>query len=198
MKHYCITGGIGAGKSYVCNVMKQLYGISIYDCDRGAKVLMNSSPEIITSLTNLIGTEAYKDGRLNKAVVAQFLLESEANKQAINAIVHPAVIKDFHASGMQWMESAILYEAHLENCVDAVLAVTAPRDIRISRIMERDNISRQKAEQWIDQQMPQESIAAKADYVIINDGTRSVPEQLSGIDIIKKATKNDCTTIHIE
>src|SRR5574344_2172893 len=99
---YCITGGIGAGKSYVCRRLEQ-HGIRIYDCDSEAKRLLHTSTALKAALTLLIGKEAYHtDGTLNKTAVTSFLLISEENKQRINAIVHPAVIKDFYQSGQQW------------------------------------------------------------------------------------------------
>lgn len=172
-----ITGGIGSGKSYVCRLLA-LRGIDIYDCDAGAKRLMHSSEELKAKLTALIGSDAYVDGRLNKAVVAEFLLASEANKQAINGIVHPAVIRDFHSSGTDWMECAILYDAHLEWAVDRVVCVSAPEAVRVERIMARDGISVEKAREWIVAQMPQEEVERRADYVVVNDGKRSLEEQI--------------------
>ena len=183
MKHYCITGGIGSGKSYVCNLLKQ-QGIEIYDCDSAAKRLMHSSDEIRQRLTALIGLDAYVDGRLNKAVVAQFLLASEENKQAINDIVHPAVMKDFYDSGIQWMECAILYEAHLEQYADKVVAVVAPEKLRIERIMKRDGITHEKAREWIEKQIPQEPVAERADMVVVNDGATPLEEQIERIKTI--------------
>jgi dephospho-CoA kinase len=109
------------------------------------------------------------------------LLKSEENKLAINSIVHPAVIKDFLNSGCEWMECAIIYEAHLEQYVDKVIAVTAPREVRIERIMSRDGISREEAEQWIDAQYPQEKVAERADFVIDNDGNKDLQKQLEEI-----------------
>lgn len=178
MKHYCITGGIGAGKSYVCRLIEKALGVTVYDCDSNAKRLMNTSPDIRQRLTALIGSDAYIDGNLNKPVVARFLLASEENKQAINAIVHPAVMQDFYDSGQQWMESAILYEAHLESYVDEVIAVTAPTEVRIQRIMQRDGISYDKAKEWIDNQFSQEEVVNRADHVIVNDGKTQVSQAL--------------------
>ena len=180
-KHYCITGGIGAGKSYVCSVLKKR-GISVYDCDSAAKRLMTESQEIKEKLVTLIGENAYQpDGRLNKTVITHFLLASESNKQAINAIVHPVVMRDFLDSGMQWMECAILYEARLEKYADVVIAVTAPHDVRVERIMKRDGINREKAEEWIKKQIEQDVVEEKADYVIVNDGVKSVEIQTDNI-----------------
>ena len=180
IRRYCITGGIGAGKSYVCRIFKK-YGIDVYDCDAGAKYLMNTAPDIKKALTALIGNDAYIDSRLNKAVVANFLLSSEDNKQAINAIVHPAVIKDFYSTGLAWMECAILYEAHLEDFVDKVVAVTAPREVRIERVMQRDGISYERASEWVDKQMLQENVESRADYVIVNDGRQSLDSQVAAV-----------------
>lgn len=175
-----ITGGIGSGKSYVCQRLKER-GIGVYDCDAGAKKLMASSDEIRDRLVKLIGEDAY-DGRiLNKAVVAKFLLESEENKLAINAIVHPTVIRDFYDSGLQWMESAILYEAHLEHTVDRVVCVVAPEEVRIERVAKRDSISKERAKQWVDAQISQEEVARRADAVIVNDGVEDVEAQIDKV-----------------
>jgi dephospho-CoA kinase len=167
---YCLTGGIGAGKSYVCSLLREK-GVEIYDTDNAAKRLIAQSPEIRQQLKELIGG-------LDKQTIAAFLLKSEENKLAINSIVHPAVIKDFLDSGYEWMECAIIYEAHLEQYVDKVIAVTAPREVRIERIMARDGITRKEAEQWIDAQYPQEKVAERADFVIINDGNKDLQKQI--------------------
>ena len=182
-----ITGGIGSGKSYVCKLLKAR-GIEVYDCDAGAKHVLATSAEVRRRLTELIGADAYMaDGRLNKAVVASFLLASEDNKKAINAIVHPAVMDDFISSGKAWMESAILFESGCDRFVDKVVAVTAPDDVRISRIMMRDNITRAKAQEWIDCQMSQEEIRRRSDFELINDGRQDVESQIE--DIINNILK---------
>lgn len=185
-----ITGGIGSGKSYVCKLLKA-HGIEVYDCDAGAKHVLATSAEVRRRLTELIGADAYMaDGRLNKAVVASFLLASEDNKKAINAIVHPAVMDDFISSGKAWMESAILFESGCDRFVDKVVAVTAPDDVRISRIMMRDNITRAKAQEWIDCQMSQEEIRRRSDFELINDGRQDVESQIE--DIINNILKQKC------
>lgn len=186
MRHYCVTGGIGTGKSYVCNLLRKR-GIDVYDCDSAAKRLMRFSTEIKMKLKTLIGEDAYNDdGTLNKPVIAKYLLESEENKQAINAIVHPVVMKDYLDSGLQWMECAILYEAKLEHYVDIVIAVSAPYEVRVERIMQRDSLSRERAEEWINKQLPQKQIEERSQYVIVNDGSSSLDAQ---IDIMLKDIK---------
>jgi len=176
-----ITGGIGSGKSYVCKLLAAR-GITVYDCDAAAKRLMRTSPTLRRQLTELIGTNTYQpDGTLNKAVVAQFLLASEQNAKAIDAIVHPAVFRDFIESGVDWMESAILYESGINRLVDRVLVVTAPVPVRIRRIMQRDGISAEKAREWIDRQWPQDRIRALADYEIVNDGEADLLSQVDSL-----------------
>ena len=173
-----ITGGIGSGKSYVCQRLKA-HGIDVYDCDAAAKRLIRTSTTIRQQLTALIGPEVYIGDQLDKAVVAHFLLESEANAKAIDQIVHPAVFRDFEESGMEWMESAILYESGINQLVDRVIVVTAPEEVRIQRVMQRDAISREKTLQWIQRQWPQEEVRQRADYEIINDGKADIDEQIA-------------------
>ena len=171
-----ITGGIGSGKSYVCRLLEG-YGINIYDCDSAAKRLMRTSPVLRQQLSDLIGPDTYDtEGRLNKAKVAQFLLLSEKNAHAIDAIVHPAVAQDFRESGYEWMECAILFESGFDSLVDKVIAVTAPQEIRIERVTSRDNITREKALEWIHRQWPQNQIIEKSDFEIINDGRPLKPQ----------------------
>lgn len=178
-----ITGGIGSGKSYVCRLLAER-GIEVYDCDAAAKRLMHNDAKLQSELTALIGPGTYNaEGQLNKPMVAQFLLSNEANKQAVNAIVHPAVARDFEASGQQWLESAILFESRFETQVkfDHIVCVIAPTEIRIDRICRRDSISRSQALQWISNQMEQEQKAARSQFVIINDGQQDLNKQIDRI-----------------
>ena len=172
-----ITGGIGSGKSYVCRQLAR-HGIQVYDCDTAAKRLIRTSPDIMEGLMTLIGPDTYLDGQLNKAAVARFLLESDANAKAIDDIVHPAVFRDFEQSGLLWMESAILFESGINRLVDRVVVVTAPEEARIQRVMLRDGISREKVRQWMLRQWPQEEVCQRSDYEIINDGQADIEQQI--------------------
>lgn len=184
MKRIAITGGIGSGKSFVCRLLGE-QGIVVYDCDSAAKRLMRTSPELQSQLCSLIGPDAYLPGVggpvLNKATVAQFLLASEENARAIDAIVHPAVERDFISSGLAWIESAILFQAGFERLVDKVVVVTAPLEVRLQRVMARDGISRRKALDWIARQWSQEEVISRSDYEIINDGVQPLLPQIERI-----------------
>lgn len=180
MTAIAITGGIGSGKSYVCRILKK-QGIRVYDCDAEAKRLMRTDAELQAGLKKLVGEEVYSaDGILQKPVLAQFILTGEANKQAVNDVVHPAVARDFEQSDCEWMESAILFDSGFNRRThfDKVVCVSAPVAVRLQRIMQRDHISQQKAQQWIDAVMPQEELIARSDYEIVNDGVRDVEAQV--------------------
>lgn len=187
-----IAGGIGSGKSYVAQKLA-LRGIKVYDCDAAAKRLMRESDVLRQQLTALIGADCYVAPactgapsvdvstlpRLNKAAVSRFLLASEHNQQAINDIVHPAVFADFMQSGLQWMESAIMYESGADHYVDQVIVVTAPDEVRLQRIVRRDGITRSQAQEWINRQWPQDEVRLRADYEIVNDGVADIDNQLN-------------------
>lgn len=168
-----ITGGIGSGKSYVCKQLAK-HGIEVYDCDAAAKRLIRTSPDLQQQIVRLVGS-------LDKAAMSRFLLASESNQQAMNAIVHPAVFRDFEQSGMQWMESAILFESGADTLVNKTVAVTAPQEVRIQRIIERDGITREKALQWMARQWSQADVMARADYIIVNDGVTDIDEQIESL-----------------
>ncbi len=185
MRRVAITGGIGSGKSFVCRMLAER-GIEIYDCDAAAKRLMRTSSELRARLTGLVGSNLYDGERLNKPVMAQFLLSSDENQRAVNAIVHPAVGEDFLRSGMKWMECAILFESGFDKLVDYKICVVAPLEIRLQRIMQRDGLTRQKAMEWISKQMPQEEVSSKCDFVIVNDGVADLQQQIENLNNIIK------------
>uniref|UniRef100_UPI003FED55E0 dephospho-CoA kinase n=1 Tax=Segatella copri TaxID=165179 RepID=UPI003FED55E0 len=175
-----ITGGIGSGKSYVCRILEK-HGIRVYDCDARAKRLMRQDADLQAGLKKLVGKEVYSaDGILQKPVLAQFILTGEANKQAVNDVVHPAVARDFEQSDCEWMESAILFDSGFNRRThfDKVVCVSAPVAVRLQRIMQRDHISQEKAQQWIDAVLPQEELIARSDYEIVNDGVSDVEAQV--------------------
>lgn len=170
-----IAGGIGSGKSYVCRHLRER-GFEVYDCDSAAKRLIRTSPEIRQKLCDLIGCT-----ELTKQAMTLFLLKSEENTQAINRIVHPAVFRDFEESGLDWLESGIMYESGISRLMDRVIAVTAPLEVRIQRVMQRDHISREKALEWMSRQLPQEEVVRRADFELVNDGQTDIDNQLNKI-----------------
>lgn len=190
-----ITGGIGSGKTFVSNLLKER-GIPIYNSDDEAKRLMVSDEGIRRDLMALLGEDVYQGDALNKSLLASYLFADAGNAARINAIVHPRVRADFS----RWLaehqdvevaglECAILYEAGFEDTVDKVLMVYAPESLRIERAMKRDNATERQIRARIAAQMDDEEKSRRSDYVIYTDGRLSVEEQLS--DLIKhlKTTK---------
>lgn len=177
-----ITGGIGAGKSFVCKSLNRR-GIEVYDCDAAAKRLMRTSPELRNALRRLVGDGVYKGDVLQKQVLAAFLLASDDNNRAVADIVHPAVAADYMASDTEWLESAILFDSGFYKRVpfDLVVCVTAPVELRISRIMARDGITREQALEWIGRQLPQQEVVARSDFEIVNDGQHDIDLQINNI-----------------
>jgi dephospho-CoA kinase len=182
-----ITGGIGSGKSYV-SALLQAGGIPIYNTDDEAKRLMLSDEGIRRDLMALLGEEVYRDGALNKPLLASYLFADSSNAARINGIVHPRVKEDF----LRWvklhtqkeivgMECAILFEAGFEDAVDAVVMVYAPEDIRLERAMKRDSATEAQIRARMKAQISDEEKCRKSDYVIHNDGTLSLENQLSAL-----------------
>lgn len=138
-----LTGGIGSGKSTVAAMFADL-GVPVYDSDKEAKVLMESSPEVREKIKALLGPEAYTDGRLNRAFIAQRIFNDEEVLAQLNAIVHPAVRQDF----LKWkegqkapyviQETALIFEMGSQDFYDVILLVTAPENLRIQRVLSRD------------------------------------------------------------
>ena len=178
-----ITGGIGSGKTYVCNLLKQR-GIPVYHCDDEAKRLMQESPLIREQLCRLIGSDAYIGHELNKPAIAAFLFDSADNAARVNAIVHPIVKDDFAEWALRQeapivaQESAILFEAGFQDTVDATVLIHAPKALRMQRAMQRDHATSTRSEARMAQQTDDEEKRRRADYTILNDGTADLDRQL--------------------
>ncbi|WP_127137911.1 dephospho-CoA kinase [Flagellimonas oceanensis] len=143
-----LTGGIGSGKSTVANMFREL-GVPVYDSDKEAKLLMSGSQEVKAAITDLLGKEAYSDGELNRAFIADKVFKDSELLEKLNGIVHPAVRKHF----MQWaearetpyviQETALIFENNAQNNYDSTILVTAPVETRIKRVVDRDGVEKQ-------------------------------------------------------
>lgn len=171
-----ITGGIGSGKSYVAQMLQARWDVPVYDCDSEAKRLTAESDDLRTALTQLVGDHLWQQGQMQKPVLAAYLFASPEHAAQVNAIIHPAVRRDFlcwadaHSrSPVVAIESAILCESGFHTLVDSILLVDAPLEVRLQRAMLRDGASRQ---QVMARMARQDSAQARqlARFTVINDG----------------------------
>lgn len=183
-----ITGGIGSGKSYVSQLLKER-GIPVYDSDREAKRLMCTDETIREGLVELLGKEVYlPDGGLNKSMVAHYLFAKADNAIRINALVHPVVEADFRhwvckhvEKAVVALESAILFESGFDDVVDFVVMVYAPVEVRMHRVLERDTTTKEQVRRRMAAQLDDRIKCIRSDYVIVNDGIRALPPQLDNL-----------------
>lgn len=182
-----MTGGIGSGKSYVAHMFINR-GIPTYFADKEAKRLMNAKGPLKETIKKLLGKDAYhSNGRLHRAYVASLIFENKSLLKAINSLVHPAVKDDFivwadnQKAPYVLEESAILYENGLQTNFDQVIVVTAPKEIRIRRVINRESATRKQVLSRIKQQLPDEKKIALANFVIINDGDSDLDNQIDTI-----------------
>ncbi|MBO5188270.1 MAG: dephospho-CoA kinase [Alistipes sp.] len=168
-----VTGGIGSGKSTVCRLFAAR-GIAVYDTDAAAKRLMAEDAALRRAIEARFGEESYQEGALNRPWLARQVFGDEAALQALNRLVHPAVIADFERwateqqSAYVVVESAILYEAGLDQAVDRVVAVLAPERLRIERAMQRDGATEEQIRSRIAAQLSDEELHRRADVSLVN------------------------------
>lgn len=180
-----ITGGIGSGKSIVCQVFKTL-GIPVFSADAAAQHVMANDAALVQSIQLLLGIESYKDGKPNRPHIASLVFQKPELLQQLNGLVHPATI----AYGKQWMatqttsyvikEAAIFFESGSYKDMDVMIGVYAPKEIRQQRAMQRDGATPEKIAQRMANQMDEEEKMKRCDHVITNDdATAIIPQVLT-------------------
>ena len=174
MKIIGLTGGIGSGKSSVLEIFKRI-GISTYNADESAKELISSNKKIIFSIKQLLGEDIYNENELNSKLVSKIVFNDKEKLKSLNSIIHPEVAKDFdnfcfeHRNESYIIkEAAIIFETKTENLFNKIIYVKAPKEIRIDRVMQRDNLSREDVLNRIQNQINETSIIDKCDFIIDN------------------------------
>ncbi|MBQ8385994.1 MAG: dephospho-CoA kinase [Paludibacteraceae bacterium] len=178
-----ITGGIGSGKSTIAQGLRTM-GYAVYDTDSEAKRLIVEDAHVRQQIEQLFGNEVYKDGVYQTALVAQRVFADHSLLAKLNTIVHPTVRADIerrlsgHASresrvgnqkNLFFIECAILYQAGFDSLCDKVVAVTAPEEIRLERVMKRDSSTIEKVRARMRAQETENDIP-RADILINNNG----------------------------
>jgi len=193
MKIVGLTGGIGSGKTTVAKEFQSL-GIPIYIADDEAKKLMNTSKVLKRQLIDLFGDEAYVDNSLNRPFIADIIFNNEAYLQKMNAIVHPKVGIHFKKWASKQVteyvikEAAVLFENNGYKQCDYVITVTAPKDLRIARLLKREPTTKEKIEAVMNNQWSDEAKIKLSNFVIENTTLEYMKEQV--LEIHQKILKN--------
>ncbi len=173
-----ITGGIGSGKSTVCQLFSVL-GIPVYNADDRAKWIVSNDWEVQKAIETVFGPESFIQGKYNKSFIASIVFESPEKLKELNRIIHPAVGLDFerwvqenaHKSPYLVKEAALLFDSGSGNRLDYIAVVHAPDELRIQRVTQRDpHREKSQIRNIIANQMSQEEMMKRASYLIDNSG----------------------------
>ncbi len=182
-----ITGGIGTGKSFVSKIFKTL-GVPFYDADLEAKLVMVKNKNVRQALIKSFGSETYlEDGTVNRKYLSGIVFRDSEKLALLNSIVHPAVIQE----SVDWSnrqtapyilkEAALLYESGSYKNLDYTILVTAPEELRIQRVIQRDGVEREEVLRRMGRQMSEEDKLQYADFLIHNDGVLPLLPQVLAI-----------------
>ena len=181
-----LTGGMGSGKTTVAKMFRKL-GVPVYNSDKEAKRLMKSSKKIRKAVKELLGNDAYKGTKLNRKYIADKIFQDRSILQKMNAIVHPVVRKDFRNWSKEQknayvvQEAAIIFENGMQEFYDHIILVTAPKEMRIQRILERDGTSKSKILERMNNQWDDHKKIPMADFVIVNEQKEEAQKQVENI-----------------
>jgi dephospho-CoA kinase len=188
-----ITGNIGSGKSTVARLFKML-GVPVFYADQQAR-LISERKDVVSEIQHAFGSGVVgKNDLLDRKELASIVFNNSEKLTLLNAIIHPKVRDYFVEWCAQYAsypyvlhESAILFESGLAYLCDKVIVVTAPEEIRIKRVMQRDLLSRDEIHIRMSNQWPETKLLSLSDYVIVNDDCISLIEQVKIIDAILKS-----------
>lgn len=191
-----VTGGIGSGKSTVCKIFKVL-GIPVFSADDEARIIMDNNKMIRAELKNIIGTDLYASGELDRSKMASIIFNDDNLLNKVNSLVHPLVFDRYDDWCRQQdadyviFEAAILFESGADKHVDRILAVTAPREERIKRVMERNKMSREQVMERISKQMEEDEMIKRSDYRVNNSDDSMIIKKVLDIhrDILSDLKK---------
>ena len=185
-----VTGGMGSGKTYVCQLLEKR-GIPVFYTDTEAKRLIVDDSGVRQRLKDIVGNSLYnREGKLDKKVMASFLVRGKKWADQVNAVVHPAVRKAMY----EWfvvqeshpivvVECALLFESGLNKDMDKIVSVVAPLQVRLDRIVRRDGCTEEHARQMISLQQSDDYRIKCSDFVVENDGKSDILQQLDSLNL---------------
>ena len=189
-----LTGGIGSGKSTIAAIFEVL-GIPVYYADDAAKRLMNSDDDVKAAIINIFGKESYNKQGLNREYLSSVVFNNPERLTQLNAIVHPATLKD----AAYWMsnqhspyavkEAALIFESGADKDLDFVIGVQAPEELRIKRTIERENITEEDVRARMKNQLEEQKKLELCDFIVVNDENEMIIQQVLELhlDLIQKS-----------
>lgn len=183
MKIIGLTGGIGSGKTTVANFFKEL-GVPVYIADVEAKKIMNTSASIKKTLISLFGKKSYLNNELNRKFIASKVFKDKNLLQKLNDIVHPEVEKHFKVwkanQNQPYViyEAAIIFENNAQSKFDYTILVTAPQDIKVKRVLNRDHATEQEVKSRMENQWDDSKKEKLANFIIENIDLEDTKSQI--------------------
>jgi dephospho-CoA kinase len=173
-----VTGGLGAGKSTACELLRAK-GAYIFDADQVAKQILFESPEVQAEISGSLGIDLVKDGQVDTQRLAEVAFSNEENQRILNDILHPRVIYAFRKTVDEMagkvdifiVDAPLIFESGFDNHLDHTVLIYTQLKNRLARAMRRGRLSREEILRRIELQMPEEDKRELASFVIENDGT---------------------------
>ena len=186
MKRIGLTGNIGSGKTTVASCF-EILGIAVFNADKKAKLLMNKDVNLKQSLIAEFGKEVFLNNELNRKYLSNLAFNDDLVLKRLNALVHPVVQEAFEKWSIQQSgayiikEAAILFESNTYQSLDAIICISCPEEIRLKRILKRDDLSEKQVRQRMSHQWAEEKKISLSDYVITNDNSSLVMPQILSV-----------------
>ena len=186
MKRIGLTGNIGSGKTTVASCF-EILGIAVFNADKQAKLLMNKDVNLKQSLIAEFGKEVFLNNELNRKYLSKLAFNDDLVLKRLNALVHPVVQEAFEKWSIQQSgayvikEAAILFESNTYQSLDAIICISCPEEIRLKRILKRDDLSEKDLRQRMSHQWAEEKKISLSDYVITNDDSSLVMPQILSV-----------------
>jgi len=187
MKCIGLTGGIGSGKTTVARIFSML-NVPVYNSDEAGRTITDKNPLVKSAIKNQFGDDMFDENEnLNREKLSAIVFNDSSALSKLNAIIHPVVAQDFktwcdnQSSPYVIKETAILFEHGLDKYLDGVIIVEAPDELRIKRVMHRNGIMEEAVRNRIQQQLPQDELISRADWVIHNNEEQLLIPQVLAI-----------------
>ena len=183
MKKVGITGGIGSGKTLVSKIIESM-GYPVFNSDIEAKKCLNTNPEVRAALISMCGEEVYSEVTINRALLAEKIFSNDELLRSVNEVIHPCVRVAFDRfcqssdADLVFNEAAILIETGTYRNLDSVILVTAPEELRLRRVLDRDEVTEKEVRARMEKQWDDVKKIKYSDFRILNDNSRPLISQV--------------------